>query len=61
MITDCGLQIVNQTATGSFLSTHNGVETLVDSFSYPLFINLTVLSSDGSDCESSHRLFAALC
>ncbi|KAI0807607.1 peptide N-acetyl-beta-D-glucosaminyl asparaginase amidase A-domain-containing protein [Fomes fomentarius] len=43
------IQIVNQTATGSFLSTHNGVQTLVDSFSYPLFINLTVLSSDGSD------------
>ncbi|KAI1794573.1 peptide N-acetyl-beta-D-glucosaminyl asparaginase amidase A-domain-containing protein [Ganoderma leucocontextum] len=42
------IQIVNQRATGSFLSTHNGVPTLVDDFSYPLTINFTVLSPDGS-------------
>ncbi|TBU49086.1 peptide N-acetyl-beta-D-glucosaminyl asparaginase amidase A-domain-containing protein [Dichomitus squalens] len=42
------IQIVNQSAKGSFLSTHNGVPTLVDEFSYPLIINFTVLSPDGS-------------
>lgn len=45
------VQIVNQSATGSFLSTHNGVPALVDQFSYPLIINFTVLTPDGANCE----------
>ena len=48
-------QIVNQRATGSFLSTHNGVPTLVDNFSYPLTINFTVLTPDGSQCKRNTR------
>ncbi|KAL7283571.1 LOW QUALITY PROTEIN: hypothetical protein ACG7TL_003006 [Trametes sanguinea] len=42
-------QNVFQTASGTFSSTHNGVSALVDTFSYPLNINLTVLSPDGSN------------
>ncbi|OSD08639.1 hypothetical protein PYCCODRAFT_1441479 [Trametes coccinea BRFM310] len=43
------VQNVFQTASGTFSSTHNGVPALVDTFSYPLNINLTVLSPDGSN------------
>ncbi|TCD66018.1 hypothetical protein EIP91_001918 [Steccherinum ochraceum] len=42
------VQLLEQTATGTFLSTHNGVSTLVDDFAYPLNINLTNLVPDGS-------------
>ncbi|KAI0362365.1 hypothetical protein OH77DRAFT_1441853 [Trametes cingulata] len=42
------IQNIFQTASGSFLSTHNGVTSLVDTFSYPLNINLTNLVPDGS-------------
>ncbi|KAI0652955.1 peptide N-acetyl-beta-D-glucosaminyl asparaginase amidase A-domain-containing protein [Cubamyces menziesii] len=42
------VQNVFQTASGTFSSTHNGVQALVDTFSYPLNINLTVLSPDGN-------------
>ncbi|KAH9901591.1 peptide N-acetyl-beta-D-glucosaminyl asparaginase amidase A-domain-containing protein [Cubamyces lactineus] len=41
------IQNVFQTATGTFLSTHNGVTTLLDQFSYPLNINLTELTPSG--------------
>ncbi|THH31145.1 hypothetical protein EUX98_g3054 [Antrodiella citrinella] len=41
------VQLLFQTATGSFQSTHNGVSTLVDTFSYPLDINITSLVPDG--------------
>ncbi|KAH9911065.1 peptide N-acetyl-beta-D-glucosaminyl asparaginase amidase A-domain-containing protein [Fomitopsis serialis] len=37
---------VAQTATGSFLSTHNGVPALSDDFSYPLYINMTYLDDN---------------
>ncbi|CDO72908.1 hypothetical protein BN946_scf185002.g93 [Trametes cinnabarina] len=43
------IQNVFQTASGSFSSTHNGIPALIDTFSYPLNINLTVLSPDGSN------------
>ena len=45
------VQLVSQTATGSFLSTHNGVTTLQDDFSYPLDINITNLVPNGSSCK----------
>ena len=45
-------QNVFQTATGQVYSTHNGMPTLVDAFSYPLNINFTTLTPDGSSCES---------
>ncbi|KAH9857099.1 peptide N-acetyl-beta-D-glucosaminyl asparaginase amidase A-domain-containing protein [Lenzites betulinus] len=45
---DFNIQNIIQTASGSFLSTHNGVPTLVDTFSYPLNINFTNLTPDGS-------------
>ncbi|KAH7914650.1 peptide N-acetyl-beta-D-glucosaminyl asparaginase amidase A-domain-containing protein [Hygrophoropsis aurantiaca] len=35
------VQNIVQTATGSVLSTHNGVPTVVDNFEYPLNINVT--------------------
>ncbi|KDQ60819.1 hypothetical protein JAAARDRAFT_173070 [Jaapia argillacea MUCL 33604] len=43
------VQNVFQTATGSVLSTHNGVPSVVDTFSYPLNINLTVLNPNGTE------------
>lgn len=46
---DTYVQNVAQTATGSFLSTHNGVVSLSDQFSYPLYINLTLLNSEGTE------------
>ncbi|CCM04580.1 uncharacterized protein FIBRA_06761 [Fibroporia radiculosa] len=42
------VQNVVQTASGSFASTHNGVLSLNDQFSYPLDINFTVLNSEGT-------------
>ncbi|OJT07842.1 Peptide-N4-(N-acetyl-beta-glucosaminyl)asparagine amidase A [Trametes pubescens] len=47
-LSDLSIQNVFQTATGSFLSTHNGVPELVDTFSFPLNINITNLTPDGS-------------
>ncbi|KAI8989648.1 peptide N-acetyl-beta-D-glucosaminyl asparaginase amidase A-domain-containing protein [Trametes punicea] len=43
------IQNVFQTASGSFSSTHNGVPSLIDTFSYPLNINITVLTPDGNN------------
>ena len=45
-----------QTATGTMLSTHNGIVAVADSFSYPLNIDLTILNPDGDSCAlfSSH-------
>ena len=47
------LQNVAQNATGSFLSTHNGVPALSDSFAYPLNINMTYLEENATyeSCE----------
>ncbi|KAI0082802.1 hypothetical protein K474DRAFT_29725 [Panus rudis PR-1116 ss-1] len=42
------IQLLHQTATGTFRSTLNGVTTLTDQFSFPLNINLTNLTPDGS-------------
>ncbi|RPD66354.1 hypothetical protein L226DRAFT_478924 [Lentinus tigrinus ALCF2SS1-7] len=47
------IQIVNQSATGKFLSLHNGVPSLTDTFSYPLIINFTLLTPDGSQFVST--------
>ncbi|RDX56537.1 hypothetical protein OH76DRAFT_1509456 [Lentinus brumalis] len=47
------IQIVNQSATGNFLSLHNGVPSLTDTFSYPLIINFTILTPDGSQFVST--------
>lgn len=44
-------QNVAQTASGTILSTHNGVKAVADSFSYPLNIDLTILTPDGSSCR----------
>ncbi|KAI0273633.1 peptide N-acetyl-beta-D-glucosaminyl asparaginase amidase A-domain-containing protein [Gloeopeniophorella convolvens] len=43
------IQNVFQASFGQVLSTHNGLKVLEDSFSYPLTINFTVTSPDGSD------------
>ncbi|KZT26436.1 hypothetical protein NEOLEDRAFT_1162094 [Neolentinus lepideus HHB14362 ss-1] len=42
------VQNVVQTASGTVLSTHNGVPSVMDTFSYPLNINYTVLNSAGT-------------
>ncbi|KAI0724017.1 peptide N-acetyl-beta-D-glucosaminyl asparaginase amidase A-domain-containing protein [Cerioporus squamosus] len=47
------IQIVNQSATGNFLSLHNGVPSLTDTFSYPVIINFTILTPDGSQFVST--------
>lgn len=44
------LQLLKQTATGTFTSTNNGVTTLTDQFSFPLNANLTSLTPNGSSC-----------
>ncbi|KAF8654060.1 hypothetical protein AX16_003594 [Volvariella volvacea WC 439] len=44
---DTAIQNVFQTASGKALSTHNGIPTVVDTFSYPLNINFTVLTPTG--------------
>ncbi|KAH9951906.1 peptide N-acetyl-beta-D-glucosaminyl asparaginase amidase A-domain-containing protein [Amylocystis lapponica] len=44
---DFNTQNVVQTASGSFLSTHNGVSSLVDQFSYPFNVNLSIVD-DGT-------------
>lgn len=41
------MQNVAQTATGTMLSTHNGVVAVADTFSYPLNIDLTILDPSG--------------
>ncbi|KAL6305342.1 peptide N-acetyl-beta-D-glucosaminyl asparaginase amidase A-domain-containing protein [Sparassis latifolia] len=50
---DYNIQNVAQSASGSFLSTHNGVPTLVDDFSYPLYINITSLNPEGTEFTAS--------
>ncbi|KAJ7285831.1 peptide N-acetyl-beta-D-glucosaminyl asparaginase amidase A-domain-containing protein [Mycena rebaudengoi] len=42
------IQTVFQSSSGNVLSNHNGVAAVVDTFSYPLTINLTALNADGS-------------
>lgn len=49
------LQNVVQNATGSFLSTHNGVPALSDNFAYPLNINTSYLDATYDSCESSFQ------
>ena len=54
LITHCvnpNVQNVAQTATGTVTSTHNGVTSLTDKYSFPLNINLTLLNPSGSECE----------
>ncbi|OCH93367.1 hypothetical protein OBBRIDRAFT_885512 [Obba rivulosa] len=41
-------QNIAQTASGTFLSTHNGMVALQDDFSYPLFINYTNLNPEAT-------------
>ncbi|KLO12594.1 hypothetical protein SCHPADRAFT_407216 [Schizopora paradoxa] len=43
------IQNVAQTATGTVTSTHNGVTSLTDKYSFPLNINLTLLNPSGSE------------
>ena len=45
-------------------STHNGVPVVIDNFSFPLAINLTILDPDGSSCRfqfAIHSSFTNLC
>lgn len=52
-------QNVFQTATGGSSSTHNGVISVVDTFAYPLNINLTLLTPSGNNCMSTPVLTSA--
>ncbi|KAI0062254.1 hypothetical protein BV25DRAFT_1825690 [Artomyces pyxidatus] len=47
------IQNVFQTASGSVSSTHNGVQVMQDTFSYPLSVDLTITSPDGSSFEAT--------
>lgn len=47
------VQNVFQEASGSVLSTHNGIPALVDNFQFPFIINFTILKPDGSQCKSA--------
>ncbi|KAF7789510.1 hypothetical protein EIP86_000456 [Pleurotus ostreatoroseus] len=42
------IQDVAQVATGSVSSTHNGVSTVLDNFSFPLNINITFIPPEGN-------------
>lgn len=55
-----GQQNVAQTASGAVLSTHNGANAVLDSFSYPLNINLTILSPDGKTCELLYWVYPSV-
>ncbi|KIJ17411.1 hypothetical protein PAXINDRAFT_73494 [Paxillus involutus ATCC 200175] len=44
-LNDAYTQNVAQVSSGSVLSTHNGVPTVVDNFEYPLYINVSYLES----------------
>jgi len=49
---DGGLvQLLQQTASGTSSSTHNGVTALQDVFSYPLNINFTFLTAEETNCS----------
>ena len=47
-------QNVQQLSTGSSLATHNGVQAVVDDYSFPFNVNITSLTADGSTCEYIH-------
>ncbi|KAJ8489682.1 hypothetical protein ONZ45_g13482 [Pleurotus djamor] len=47
------IQDVFQIASGNVLSTHNGHKTVVDTFSYPLGINITNITPDGRSFKSN--------
>ncbi|KAF5331091.1 hypothetical protein D9619_005764 [Psilocybe cf. subviscida] len=50
---DAQIQNVLQTASGTVLSTHNGVPVVQDTFSYPLGINLTNLDPSGNSFKAT--------
>ncbi|KAK7693712.1 hypothetical protein QCA50_003284 [Cerrena zonata] len=54
-INNSAIQLLDQTATGTFTSTLDGASTLVDEFSYPLNINITNLNPSGTSCKLSLR------
>ncbi|GLB34950.1 putative peptide N-acetyl-beta-D-glucosaminyl asparaginase amidase A [Lyophyllum shimeji] len=47
------IQNVVQAASGTVLSLHNGVPSVVDTFSYPLNINITLLTPNGGSFVAS--------
>ncbi|KAF4614768.1 hypothetical protein D9613_003060 [Agrocybe pediades] len=47
------IQNVLQTSSGTVLSTHNGVPVVVDTFSYPLGINLTNFDASGDSFKAT--------
>ncbi|KAJ3541851.1 hypothetical protein NM688_g6034 [Phlebia brevispora] len=51
-LNDTFIQNVAQVATGSVSSTHNGVSTVVDDFSFPLNINLSFIPPVGNSFNS---------
>ncbi|KAL4265299.1 Peptide-N4-(N-acetyl-beta-glucosaminyl)asparagine amidase A [Pleurotus pulmonarius] len=51
-LNDFNIQNVFQTATGVVVSTHNQVQKVVDTFSYPLGINITNITPDGRSFKS---------
>ncbi|VDB82939.1 unnamed protein product [Peniophora sp. CBMAI 1063] len=47
------IQIVNQTATGTISSTHNGKTAMHDDFAFPFFVNFTITNPSGSSFEAN--------
>ncbi|RDB21368.1 Peptide-N4-(N-acetyl-beta-glucosaminyl)asparagine amidase A [Hypsizygus marmoreus] len=52
-LNNASLQNMVQSATGQVISLHNGITSLVDKFSYPLSINITLLTPSGNSFEAS--------
>ncbi|PPQ93318.1 hypothetical protein CVT25_014447 [Psilocybe cyanescens] len=53
ILNDTAIQDVQQTSSGTVLSTHNGVPVVVDDFSFPLGINLTLLDASGDSFKAT--------
>lgn len=52
-LNDSFIQNMQQTASGSFSSSHNGQVALTDRFSYPFNVNFTFLNENGTDWFTS--------
>jgi hypothetical protein len=44
-------QTLEQDTSGNFISTHNGLSTLIDTFSYPVKVDFTYLDSTWTNCK----------
>ncbi|KAI0320099.1 peptide N-acetyl-beta-D-glucosaminyl asparaginase amidase A-domain-containing protein [Amylostereum chailletii] len=52
-LNNASIQLVNQTASGTVTSTHNGQVVLKDNFAFPLLINFTITNPSGSSFQAT--------